>query len=66
MAKLNVSYLLQDLTGARDILGQAQTRCKNGSPLWDQIAKLYDEIDSLHEAITEDSENYYAPQIDEI
>lgn len=60
---VNIVNLRSDLNGAMAMLGQAQDRCKQGSELYKQLGKMYDEIDSLFDAVKDDSEGYYLEQL---
>lgn len=44
--------LLNDLKGARAMIGQAQERCKVKGFLWRDFGRIYEEIDSFMEYIS--------------
>jgi hypothetical protein len=43
--------LTRDLKGALAMIGQAQERCRPQSLLWKSLGEIFDEIDSISDAL---------------
>lgn len=56
--------ILNDLQGAKEIIGRVQSRTVPRSELWKTLNEIWEQIDTTWEAIAEDDEQQYDDQIE--